>query len=37
MREKEEKNRDRNRQRVLLYRAKFSRAVNFAYFVIFTQ
>ena len=27
--------RDRNKQRVLLYRAKFLRVVKFAYFVIF--
>ena len=29
--------RDRNKQRVLLYRAKILRVVKFAYFVIFTQ
>ena len=29
--------RDRNKQRVLLHRAKFLRVVKFAQFVIFTQ
>ena len=36
MREKEEKT-ETETDRVLSYREKFLRAVNFAYFVIFTQ